>query len=85
MRNFTNTSRTLISDLAKQMRTASLLPSLIIPRRKCGQDIKHNQKFIQKEFTLEVNYLPIRFKDMKLKIFHYDVSFKPEAPKALFR
>lgn len=55
-----------------------------IPRRK-DQIIKHSDRYIDRKVTIEVNYLPITMKNTKLKVFHYDVEFKPDVPKYLLR
>ncbi|XP_065208062.1 protein argonaute-2-like isoform X2 [Planococcus citri] len=71
--------------ITKKIEQISFDKNLIIPRRLGGQVINRRQQFFEKKFIVEVNYLPINFKDINLKIFHYDVVFKPEQPKRLYR
>ncbi|XP_065215105.1 protein argonaute-2-like [Planococcus citri] len=61
-------------------------PLYNIPKRPKGT-LVHPAKYFQNERgnLVEVNFLRIELKNLKLKIFQYDVSFEPEKRRDLFR
>lgn len=73
-----------VGDMVKKTENLTLFN---LPKRK-EKEVTHVQSrdsHVMKKFEIQVNYLPLKIKNPKLKIFHYDVNFNPDKPKYLLR
>lgn len=71
--------------MAKNDETKFIVPKREWPGSGVHAKIIHDEKCLGGKLTIEVNYLPIIIKNPKLKIYHYNVTFNPDAPKFLLR
>ncbi|KAK7603257.1 hypothetical protein V9T40_003256 [Parthenolecanium corni] len=78
-----STSASEIGDVVKKSEKMAL-QTFDLPKRK-EHTVTHGGNHVMKIITIAVNYLPLNIKNTKLKVYHYDVAFKPETPKYLLR
>lgn len=72
-----------VGDVVKKSEKMAL-QTFDLPKRK-EHTVTHGGNHVMKIITIAVNYLPLNIKNTKLKVYHYDVAFKPETPKYLLR
>lgn len=73
----------IVGDMTEKVQKMTL-QIFDLPKRKV-REIVHAGPHVQRKILIEVNYLPLKIKDPKLRIYHYDVNFNPDKPKYLLR